>query len=59
MQHGQHLWQEVLSLGVEEYNSSNIQTAISKAVKAAFHDHDGNMHDLCDAIIKIIIEHRM
>ncbi|KAI6139504.1 hypothetical protein BKA82DRAFT_4364602 [Pisolithus tinctorius] len=59
MQHGQPLWQEALSLGVEEYNRSNIQTAISKAVKAAFHDHNGYMHGLCDAIFKIIVEHHM
>ncbi|KAI6139522.1 hypothetical protein BKA82DRAFT_4364655 [Pisolithus tinctorius] len=59
MQHGHHLWGEVLSLAVEEYNNSNVQPAISKAVKAAFHDHSGDMHSFCEAIIEIIIEHRM
>ncbi|KIO04168.1 hypothetical protein M404DRAFT_1000685, partial [Pisolithus tinctorius Marx 270] len=59
MQHGHHLWQQVLSLAVEEYNNSNIWSIISKAVKAAFHDHNGDMHSLCEAIIKIIIQHRM
>ncbi|KAI6138132.1 hypothetical protein BKA82DRAFT_4021830 [Pisolithus tinctorius] len=54
---GQHLWQEVLSLSVEEYNRSKIQSAISNAVKAAFHDHKGDMDGLCDAIIKIVTEH--
>ncbi|KIO04273.1 hypothetical protein M404DRAFT_557917 [Pisolithus tinctorius Marx 270] len=59
MQQGQHLWQEVLSLSVEEYNRSKIQAAISNAVKAAFHDHKGDMDGLCDAIIKITTEHHM
>ncbi|KAI6143233.1 hypothetical protein BKA82DRAFT_857564 [Pisolithus tinctorius] len=59
MQHEHHLWQEVLSLAVEEYNSSNMQTTISEAVKAAFHDHDHDIHGLCEAIIKIIIKYRM
>ncbi|KAI6143269.1 hypothetical protein BKA82DRAFT_1000685, partial [Pisolithus tinctorius] len=59
MQHGYHLWQEVLSLAVEEYNSSNMQTTISEAVKAALHDHNGDMHGLCEAIIKIIIQYCM
>ncbi|KAI6002472.1 hypothetical protein F5J12DRAFT_841247 [Pisolithus orientalis] len=48
---------EVLSLAVEEYNSSNMQTTISEAVKAALHDHNGDMHGLCEAIIKIIIQY--
>ncbi|KAI6151655.1 hypothetical protein BKA82DRAFT_2886212 [Pisolithus tinctorius] len=59
MQHGHHVWQEVLSLAVEEYKSSNIQTAISNIVKTVFHDHDGDMDSLCDAIIKVIMENRM
>ncbi|KIO00001.1 hypothetical protein M404DRAFT_778297 [Pisolithus tinctorius Marx 270] len=40
---GQHLWQEVLSL----------------TFKAAFHDHNGDMDGLCDAIIRTITEHRL
>ncbi|KAI6127152.1 hypothetical protein F5141DRAFT_1060750 [Pisolithus sp. B1] len=59
MQHGHHVWMEVLSLAVEEYKTSNKQTTISKAVRRVFHEHGGNMDSLCEAIINIIIDNRM
>lgn len=59
MQCGNHVWKEVLPLAVEEYQTLNIQLAISKAVKAVFHDYDGDMDGLCESIIKVIVENRM
>ncbi|KAI6112612.1 hypothetical protein F5141DRAFT_1063014 [Pisolithus sp. B1] len=59
MQHGNHTWEEVLALAVEEYQTSNIQPAISKAVKAIFYDCNGNMDGLCEGVIKVVVENRM
>ncbi|KAI6100741.1 hypothetical protein EV401DRAFT_1894462 [Pisolithus croceorrhizus] len=59
MQCGNHTWEEVLALAVEEYQTSNIQPAISKAVKAAFYDCNGNMDSLCEGVIKVVVENRM
>ncbi|KAI6154463.1 hypothetical protein EDD17DRAFT_1630895 [Pisolithus thermaeus] len=59
MQHGHHVWREVLSLAVEEYKTSNKQTTISTAVRRVFHEHGSNMDSLCEAIINIIIDNRM
>ncbi|KAI6107206.1 hypothetical protein EDD16DRAFT_1898926 [Pisolithus croceorrhizus] len=59
MQHGNHLWGEVLALAVEEYQTSNIQPTISKAVKVVFHDCNGDMDGLCEGIIKVIAENCM
>lgn len=59
MQQGNHLWKEALPLAVKEYKSSNMQVAITKAVKAALQDHSGDMDGLCEAIINIIIKYRM
>ncbi|KAI6114159.1 hypothetical protein F5141DRAFT_1062659 [Pisolithus sp. B1] len=59
MQHGNHTWEEVLALAVEEYQTSNIQPAVSKAVKAIFYDCNGNMDGLCEGVIKVVVENRM
>ncbi|KAI6115722.1 hypothetical protein EV401DRAFT_54714 [Pisolithus croceorrhizus] len=59
MQCEHNVWGEVLSLAVKEYTTSNIHIAVSKAVKAAFHEHNGDMHSLCGAIIKIVVENHM
>ncbi|KAI6046542.1 hypothetical protein EDC04DRAFT_2628204 [Pisolithus marmoratus] len=59
MQHGHHVWKEVLTLAVEEYAICNMQAVIAQAVKAVFHDHNDDMDNLCGAIIKVIIENRM
>ncbi|KAI6146883.1 hypothetical protein BKA82DRAFT_2195135 [Pisolithus tinctorius] len=59
MQDGQHIWKDALSLAVEEYKTSNMQAAISKAVKAVFYEHNGDMDGLCKAIIEIIMKNRM
>ncbi|KAI6097887.1 hypothetical protein F5141DRAFT_1067121 [Pisolithus sp. B1] len=59
MQHGNHTWKEVLPLAVGEYQTSNIQPAISKAVKAVFYDYNGNMDGLCEGIIKVVVENCM
>ncbi|KAI6112654.1 hypothetical protein F5141DRAFT_1063051 [Pisolithus sp. B1] len=57
--HGNHTWEEVLALAVEEYQTSNIQPAVSKAVKAIFYDCNGNMDGLCEGVIKVVVENRM
>ncbi|KAI6132341.1 hypothetical protein EV401DRAFT_271137 [Pisolithus croceorrhizus] len=59
MQHGNHTWKEVLALAVEEYKTSNIQPAMSKAVKAVFHDCNCNVDGLCEGIIKVVVENRI
>ncbi|KAI6095625.1 hypothetical protein EDD16DRAFT_1701986 [Pisolithus croceorrhizus] len=59
MQNGHAMWKEVLLLAVEEYKTSSIQLAVSKGVKAIFHDYNGNMNGLCQGIIKVVIENRM
>ncbi|KAI6123739.1 hypothetical protein EV401DRAFT_2069206 [Pisolithus croceorrhizus] len=56
MQHGNHTWEEVLALAGEEYQTSNIQPAISKAVKAVFHDCNSDVDGLCEGIIKVVVE---
>ncbi|KAI6099170.1 hypothetical protein F5141DRAFT_1066739 [Pisolithus sp. B1] len=55
MQHGHHVWKEVLSMAVEEYKTSNTQLAVSAAVKAVFCDYNGDMDGLCEAI-KLLIK---
>lgn len=59
MLHGNHLWKEVLPLAAEEYQTSDIQLAISEAVQAVFHDYNGDMDDLCEGIFKVVVENRM
>ncbi|KAI6100550.1 hypothetical protein F5141DRAFT_1066148 [Pisolithus sp. B1] len=59
MQHGHHVWKEALSLALEEYRSSNTHLAVSSAVKAVFHDYNGDMDSLCASIIKVVVGNRM
>ncbi|KAI6165143.1 hypothetical protein EDD17DRAFT_1871715 [Pisolithus thermaeus] len=59
MQHKGHGWEEVLSLAVQEYKTSNIHVSVSKDVKAILCDYGGNMDGLCDSIITVIVENLM
>ncbi|KAI6029031.1 hypothetical protein EDC04DRAFT_2605657 [Pisolithus marmoratus] len=59
MQDKQHDWKKGLSLAVEEYRISNIQTAVSTAVEAAFHQYNDDMDALCEAVMNIIMDNRM
>ncbi|KIK14742.1 hypothetical protein PISMIDRAFT_687711 [Pisolithus microcarpus 441] len=52
-------WGETLTMAVNKYRSSDIQTTISTAVKAAFQYQGNNGADLCETILKIIGENKI
>ncbi|KAI6098926.1 hypothetical protein EV401DRAFT_1895067 [Pisolithus croceorrhizus] len=57
--HKGHVWKEVLSLAVKEYEASNRHVSVSKDVKAMLQDYSGDMDGLCDSIITVIVENHM
>ncbi|KAI6016095.1 hypothetical protein PISMIDRAFT_688401 [Pisolithus microcarpus 441] len=59
MQQGSGDWKETLRMAVNKYKSSDIQTAISTAVKAAFQQHGNNGADLCETILRVIEENKI
>ncbi|KAI6012927.1 hypothetical protein BKA83DRAFT_4365008 [Pisolithus microcarpus] len=59
MQQGSGDWKETLTMAVNKYKSSDIQTAISAAVKAAFQQHGNNGADLCETILRVIRENKI
>ncbi|KAI6125601.1 hypothetical protein EDD16DRAFT_1517076 [Pisolithus croceorrhizus] len=59
MQHGHCGWQESVSLAVEEYEGSGVQTTISEAIEEAIQVHGDDVPGLCEAVLTIIKENRM
>ncbi|KAI5993252.1 hypothetical protein EDD15DRAFT_2267141 [Pisolithus albus] len=58
MQQGGGGWEETLTMAVKKCESSDIQTAISTAVKVAFKQHGNNGEDLHETILKVIGENK-
>ncbi|KAI5985051.1 hypothetical protein EDD15DRAFT_2304185 [Pisolithus albus] len=58
MQQGSGDWEETLKMAVNKYKISDVQTAISTAVKAAFQQHGSNGADLCETILRVIGENK-
>ncbi|KAI6125616.1 hypothetical protein EDD16DRAFT_425255 [Pisolithus croceorrhizus] len=59
MQHGHHDWKECLSVAVEEYKGSGVQTTVSQAIKDAVHYYSDDTLGLCEAVQQIIKDSRM
>ncbi|KAI5987583.1 hypothetical protein EDC04DRAFT_2614782 [Pisolithus marmoratus] len=60
MQQGScHSWDEALVLSGNKFNASHIQQNVTKAVNVAFQQYGDNVAELCDEILKIIVENKM
>ncbi|KAI6023120.1 hypothetical protein BKA83DRAFT_4273104 [Pisolithus microcarpus] len=59
MQQGSGDWKETLTMAVNKCKSSDIQTAISTAVKVAFQQHGNNGAELYKTILKVIGENKI
>lgn len=59
LQHGHCDWQKGLSVAVEEYRGSGVQTTVSQAIRDAVHYHGDDTLGLCEAVQHIIKENRM